>query len=196
MNHSAPWMTRIFELLADGPQPIEYLIAEVRNMVPPGRAYRKAEDKRVSQAARRVNKTDRKGWTRTPTEDETIRTGQRQIVQDSITKLVRAGRLEYIPWGAGRGLQLGRPAEKGGLGPNHPLIKKLNEHQATYTKRLLPIEDVTDKAGRPVFAVDITCSCGWTWSGARQDPDGDWHIHATQVDRAKIAFTAHRRSFV
>ena len=188
MNHTVPWTTRIFELLADGPQPVEYLIAEVRNMVPPGRAYRQAEKKREQQAARRVNKTDRKGWTRVPTEDETIRTGQRQIVMDSITKLVRTGRLRYIERPV-RLLELGRPAETGGMSPDHPLIKKLNEHQATYTKRR--IDYAVDMVGRPIDVIDITCSCGWTWSG-----DEDFRVRATQVDRAKIQFTKHRRSFV
>jgi len=194
MNHSVPWTVRIFELLADGPQSLEFLIAEVRNLVPPGRAYRQAEKKRRQQAGRRVNKTDRKQWVRPPTEDETIRTGQRQIVMDSVSKLVMTGRLEYVEGDRGRYLKLGRPAEQGGMSDDHPLIRKLREHQPTFTKRLLPL---TDAVGRPVYAIDTTCSCGqWSLSGAEQDPDGDWHIHFTRKDQAKIEFTKHRRSFV
>lgn len=198
MNHSVPWTRRIFELLADGPLPLEYVIAEVRNMVPPGRAYRQAEKKRKQQAARRVNKTDRKAWVRPPTEDETIRTGQRQIVMDSVTKLVRTGRLRYIEGhieGDPRSLALGREPETGGMSPDHPFIKKLNEHQITFTKWAVP--DIANAAGRPIYAVNGTCSCGeWEWIGAHQDPDGDWHVWSTTKDQVKIEFTKHRRSFV
>jgi len=194
MNPGAPWTERIFELLADGPQPLEFLIASTRNMVPPGRAFRKAEQKREQQAARRVNKTDRVGWTRDPSEDETIRTGQRQIVMDSITKMVARGRLEYVEGDTGRSLQIGRDPLPNGMATSD-LVKKLHEHEAEYTKRRLPGE-YSEITGRAIDVIDIECSCGWTWSGGRQDPDGDWHIHATSKGEAAKAFTRHRRSFV
>ena len=190
---NAPWTVRIFELLADGPRPLEFLIAEVRNMVPPGRAYRQAEKKRKSQQRRRVNKTDRHPVVRKATEDETIRTGQRQIVMDSVTALVGRGRLEYVEGEAGRYVQLGRERAVSGMLAS-PKLQKLYEHEPSFTKRR--IDGVKNPSGRPIDAVDIECSCGWTWSGAQQDPDGDWHIHATSKDQAKIQFTKHRRSFV
>ena len=162
-------------------------------MVPPGRAFRQAEKKRKSQQRRRVNKTDRHPVIRKATDEETIRTGQRQIVMDSVTALVGRGRLEYVEGDSGRHVQLGRGRAVSGMLAS-PKLAKLYEHEPTFTKRRL--DGVKNPSGRPMDAVDIECSCGWTWSGAEQDEDSVWHIYATSKDAAKIEFTKHRRSFV
>jgi hypothetical protein len=92
MASSLPWIERIEELIADGPVEVNWLIAEVSGLVPPGRAWRAREWHR-KYAARK------KGLVATneaEVTDEAIWTGQRSVIRESIGKLVWAKRARYL----------------------------------------------------------------------------------------------------
>lgn len=191
MIPNAAWTQKILDLVANDPIPLERAIAEVRNMVPPGRAFRAATLQLERVRAAREARSGKPTKARTVTDDEMIRAGQRAIVMDSVTKLVRRERLLYQDDENGvRWLILGRPQLKGGS-LYSPRIQELRTHQADFIKRPLP--GLTDFAGHAMFAYDIECSCGWTKSGAEMDEDSVWHVWITSKDEGRKEFTKHRR---
>lgn len=88
---SLPWVSRIQDLIEDGPVEVNWLIAEVAGLVPPGRAWRAREWLRkyaAQQKGLEIRESD--------VTDEAIRSGQRTVVREAIGKLVYAKKARYL----------------------------------------------------------------------------------------------------
>jgi hypothetical protein len=97
-----PWSKRIFEMLADGPQERETLIQATMGLVPPGRAYRRAEKNRAN-----IAKFQGREVTPRPVDETLIFSGARHIIAMSLAQFVRSGRLIK----EGTTYRIGRDAE-------------------------------------------------------------------------------------
>jgi hypothetical protein len=101
----APWTRRLFEVLdQSSPRPYEWVVGELRGLVPPGRAWRVREWDRARNARR---------WERviSPAEpdDDKIRTGQRRVIQMTLNGLRRSGRIDIYTDASGvKWVRIGR----------------------------------------------------------------------------------------
>lgn len=86
-GETTPWMERVLQLLEDGPQPYDLLVAQAGALIPPGVAWRQREVARRWDNRRREREPD------TDITDEKLWVGRRGVMRKYIWGWERDGKL-------------------------------------------------------------------------------------------------------